>query len=274
MARFRRRPKIPFMGTLRCIEVDLATGFPTDQNDLKAEASITRTDGPEIDVRKYNSINLRAIPGAVGGDPFVLNIGGPDAEYYGCPNILNLDHFFEDALVISHNQSVAGRVRSELVLIPCEADYRNQALGLTTITVQALIYNEFEQRFSTSTKIRCFEKTFLSDIDTRPGPDGDAFSIFSVGTQGTLKGHTRLRSVAGLPSDPYDGRQIVGVLTEYWDSGLCVAPLGTEEGEGGRLPSLGSLSEHSRQEWGSGSASRQQLPSSQWGRGSTDPERA
>ena len=73
--------------------------------------------------------------------------------------------------------------------MPCEADYRFQSLGLITITVQFLIYNEFEQRFSTSTKIRCFEKTFLSDIDTRPGPDGDAFSISSVGTQGTLKGH-------------------------------------------------------------------------------------
>ena len=112
--------------------------------------------------------------------------------------------------------------------MPCEADYRFQSLGLTTITVQFLIYNEFEQRFSTSTKIRCFEKTFLSDIDTRPGPDGDAFSIFSVGTQGTLKGHSRIRSVAGLLSDPYDGRQIVGVLTEYWDSGHCVAGAGAE----------------------------------------------
>ena len=102
-------PEDPFMGTMRCIEVDLASGFPTDQNDLKAEATITRTNGPEIDVRKYNSINIRAIPGAVGGDPFVLNIGGPDAEYYGCPNILNLDHFFGGALVISHNQTLAGR---------------------------------------------------------------------------------------------------------------------------------------------------------------------
>jgi Cys-rich repeat protein len=53
----------------------------------------------------------------------------------------------------------------------------------------------------------------------------DSFSIFSVGVQGTLTGMSRLRSVAG--PDPnmtgYDGRTILAVLSENWDSGVCMA---------------------------------------------------
>ncbi len=86
--------------------------------------------------------------------------------------------------------------------------------------MQFLIFNEFEQRFSTSTKLTCYKDTPLSDIDTRPGPDGDVYSIFAVGVQGSLTGMSRLRAVAGPNTDGYNGRAILGILEENWASGV------------------------------------------------------
>src|SRR6185369_13714920 len=97
-------------------------------------------------------------------------------------------------------------------------------------TVQFLIYNEFEQRFSTSTKVDCYLETPLSDIDTRPGPEGDPFSIFNVGVQGTLTGMSRLRSVAGPNVDGYDGRAILALIGENWGAGTCGSAPGTAGG--------------------------------------------
>ena len=171
-----------------------------------------------IDVDKYNAIGIKAIEGRQTGAANVLNIGGPDAEYgvfnetvdpprfVGCPNILTLNHFFDGANVITHEESVQGQVNSDLTIVPCERDYLFQTANGLGTTVQFLIFNEFEQRFSTSTKVSCYKEIRLSDIDTRPGPEGDAFSIFSVGVQGTLTGMSRLRSVPGPNVDGYDGR--------------------------------------------------------------------
>jgi len=103
--------------------------------------------------------------------------------------------------------------------------------GVTT--AQYLVFNEFEQRFSTSTKVDCYLETPLSDIDTRPGPEGDPFSIFNVGVQGTLTGMSRLRSVAGPNVDGYDGRAILALIGENWGAGVCGANPGTA---GGSIP--------------------------------------
>lgn len=220
-------PEDPFTGELRCVEVDPGSEEPIDRNDLKGEATIVTaaTDDDEIDVRKYNGIGIPAIPGAQDGDPNTLNIGGPQAEYRGCPNVYTLDHFFEGAEVVTHANTVSGRVNSSLSIVPCAADFLNQDLNLASATIQFLIFNEFEQRFSTSTKVTCYREVQLADIDTLPGPAGNLFSIFSIGTQGTLTGQSRLRAVAGPNEDGYQGRAIMLVLTENWAAGICESDL-------------------------------------------------
>jgi hypothetical protein len=214
----------PFRGELRCIQLDVATELPADRNDLKAEATIITVgfgDAEAIDARKYNAYGIRAIEGAQDTVPEVLNIGGPQAEYLGCPNILTVDHFFDGAVVSTHQNNVVGPVVSTLTVVPCGADFNLQDLNLETAVIQFLIFNEFEQRFSTSTRVTCFKQVLLSDIDTRPGEDGNEFSIFSAGVQGTLTGQSRLRSVAGPDVDGYDGNTIVAILDESWADGEC-----------------------------------------------------
>ena len=202
-------PEVPFTGELLCIELDVGTGSPSDRNDYKGEATLIKTIRADIDVNKYNAIGIKAIEGRMIEPVNVLNIGGPDAEYGvfnetvdpprfgGCPNILTLNHFFDGANVLTHDREVQGEVNSELTIVPCERDYLNQTANGLFTTIQFLIFNEFEQRFSASTKVNCYKEVQLSDIDTVPGPGGNTTSIFSVGTQGTLTGMSRLRSVAG-----------------------------------------------------------------------------
>jgi len=224
-------PEDPFIGELRCIQLTPNQDIPADRNDLKGESTVLREFDGAMDARKSNAIGIKAIEGAQRDPIEVLNIGGPEAEYgmeaeggnpAGCPNIWTLNHFFEGAPVTHHTNAQSEQtqaVRSVLTLTPCAADMLLQQPG--SATIQFLIYNEFEQRFSTSTRISCYSAIPLSDIDTRPGPDGDRFSIFSIGTQGTLSGMSRLRSVEGPETDGYDARGILAVLTEQWGAGIC-----------------------------------------------------
>jgi len=219
----------PFIGELKCFQVDPdsldePSPTPVGNNELKAEATILRTL-PYVDARKYNAIGIPAVPDHPPDPSNVLNLGpchlegdigvcDDIANYNSCPAVLTLDHFFEGAHVITHAGDVNTPVNSTITLVPCSQDLSLQVPG--TATVQFLIYNEFEQRFSASTKLQCFKSVRLADIDTRPGPDGDAYSIFSIGTQGTLTGQSRLRPVAGPIGDEniFDANSILGILEE------------------------------------------------------------
>lgn len=237
-------PEVPFTGELICIEVDISSELPSDRNDFKGEAAIVTTVLENIDANKYNAIGIKAIEGRQVDPPGVLNIGGPDAEYGvfndtvdpprfgGCPNVLTLNHFFDGANVITHDNEVRGKVESELTIVPCARDYLTQTFNGPDITVQFLIFNEFEQRLSASIKVSCYKEIRLSDIGSiLPGPAGDATAPMNVGVQGTLTGMSRLRSVAGPNIDGYDGRGILALLTENWAAGVCEsAP--AQEGEG------------------------------------------
>jgi hypothetical protein len=125
---------------------------------------------------------------------------------------LIVNHFFDDADVVTHGGRVEGSVVSDLTVIPCGEDFRVQENNLGGAVMQFLVYNEFEQRFSTSTSFQCWREVQLSDIDTRPGPFGNAQSIFNVGVQGTLTGQSRIRPVEGSVF----GNTILGVLEEFW----------------------------------------------------------
>lgn len=203
-------PEDPFTGELKCFQVD-ENDNPVARNDIKGEATVFRNDDPVFDVAKYNAVGLKSTDVNDGND--TLCLGGteatedcPEPEYAGCPNVLILNHFFDNA-----PDPLTGFVSiTHLTLVPCSEDFLTQTTF--KITVQMLIFNEFEQRLSTSRRINCLEEFLLSDIDTRDTPDDNASSIFNIAVQGTLAGQTRLRSVQ--TSDTTHGTGIVGVAKE------------------------------------------------------------
>jgi hypothetical protein len=203
----------PFQGELKCVEVDDGEE-PVGRNDLKGEATIYRVQAtavpPVADTAAYNAIGIQAATGANGNDgDAVLELG---SEYAGCPAVLILDNFFDGA---SSPINTANTITTNLTLVPCTEDLRGLTPPVTT-AAQMLIYNEFEQRFSTSRRVSCFDDMELGDIDTRPGSGDNIYSIFAVGTQGTLTGQTRVRGVetseAGL------GHGLLGVAQEFHTS--------------------------------------------------------
>jgi hypothetical protein len=180
---------VPAIGELKCYVVD-GEGNPTDRNVLKGEATIVATDAffEPGDSAKYNAVGFRAIEGANNGDN-QLRLGGEGAEYDGCPNVLILNHFFDFAPNFAFDSP--NGVGTILNLVPCTENFVNQFP--TRVKAQYLVFNEFEQRFSTSSHVDCFFADFISLIDT-PDPTRSIFSVF-VG--GTITGQTRIRGVDG-----------------------------------------------------------------------------
>lgn len=210
----------PFRGELKCVQVD-ENDIPVVENDLKVEASIISTTvggGLATTAAAYNGVGFSAEEDGSGGatDPLCLGSLPPGspvgvecaATYAPCPGILHFEHFFENAVT-----ELGSRVNTDLTLVPCSEDLGEPAdQANLTITAQMLVYNEFEQRFSTNSRVQCYQATRLSDIDTQPGPAGDPFSIFNVGVQGTITGQTRIRGVRG--PDGELGYGLIGVGCE------------------------------------------------------------
>ena len=224
-------PEDPFIGELKCVEVDPSdftptAGFDPANNgggDLKGEATIVSatTDvgtTPTVDARKYNGIGLEST--TVNDKNDTLIVGGPGAEYNGCPNVIIMNHLFDNSTVVTHGGNVSGTIFSDLTVVPCSEDFRLQENNLGGATLQFLVFNEFEQRFSTSTSFSCFREVRLSDIDTRPGPTGDSQSIFNVAVEGTLGGQTRIRAVAG----PNRANGVLAIAESFWSSTTTAAP--------------------------------------------------
>jgi hypothetical protein len=207
----------PFIGELKCIEVD-KNGVPVASNDLKGEAEIVESNAGQIDVEGYNAIGIPAT-GSNNGD-YTLVLGGPNAEYSSCPNILILDHFFDGA-----NDPISGdSLTTELTLVPCSEDFQHQSV--IKITVQFLVFNEFEQRLSTSRPVTCFDDVKISNIDTR----SSANSIFNAAVMGTLTGQTRIRGV------PDSNAQCTAAGTPF----ACCTGSGTGTCNGTATNSLGA----------------------------------
>ena len=202
-----------FQGELKCIVVD-ASGHGAARNAVKGEAtiethlSLTTPEGQQQTpwLEKYNAVGIQAVDGDANGDG-VLELGGEANEYNGCPNVLVVDHFF-DTFDVERATSLTGAASngmgggagvaqiafdsiSELTLVPCNQDFRLQIPGRTV--AQFLVFNEFEQRFSTSRTVDCFFRRFLSTIDT----NDPSRSIFFSGVAGTTVGQTRIRGVSG-----------------------------------------------------------------------------
>ncbi len=198
-------PEVPFQGELRCIAID-NNGAPVGHNDLKGEALLEIVTAGRTDVASYNAIGIQAT-GASSGAANELIIGGSSAEYNGCPNYLILDHFFDtarDPIPGSDNT-----ITTQLVMVPCSTDFLRQIPG--SATAQFLVFNEFEQRFSTSKPVRCYDRTQLCRIGTTQCN----LSIFNVAVAGTLTGQTRVNPIRGT-SNPY-GAGLLGVAIELHD---------------------------------------------------------
>jgi len=104
------------------------------------------------------------------------------------------------------------RLATSLTLVPCTEDFEEQKPEIARTTAQFLVYNEFEQRFSTSIPIQCFKEIQLSAIET----SGDnSRSIFSAGVAGTLTGQTRIRGVENQLNSGRAGNTLLGVAEEF-----------------------------------------------------------
>lgn len=205
-------PETPFIGELRCVEVDpdsndrlplvcgaACTGQPTCPacaNDLIGQAVIQSVtlgvDYPTDDAADYNAVGLQALETNDGngylalGDP--ASPVGATNEYAPCPSVLVLNHLFDGAVDMVEPTLVT---QSSLTLVPCGLDIYTQTCR--SITAQFLVYNEFEQRMSTSRQVNCYLDTRLSSIDTSQ----PTRSIFSAGVAGTVAGQTRIQGVNG-----------------------------------------------------------------------------
>ena len=157
-------------------------------------------------------------------DPLVLNrclddskcsvTGDACVDDSDCQNTCEADKCNltgEDCTDDEDCDALVGRVRvaTDLTLIPCTQDFRTQNPALSRTTAQFLVFNEFEQRFSTSRPVECFKEVRLSNLDTA---ENDR-SIFSAGVGGSLTGQTRVRGV--VTTTEGGGNTLIGVVEEF-----------------------------------------------------------
>lgn len=222
-------PEDPFRGELKCLQVN-DDDEPVNENDLKAEATIVSTQlgtAPGITTAAaYNGIGFRSVNSGTlaAEDPICLGTAPPNVncagEYVPCPGVLHLEHFFENAPT-----GLGSVATTELTLVPCSEDLGDPTVSEGfSVTAQMLVYNEFEQRFSTSAAVQCYKSVRLSDIDTQLGNanNNDQFSIFSFGIQGTVTGQTRIKGVQGPQGNL--GYGILGVACENHSPLVAIGP--------------------------------------------------
>ncbi len=116
---------------------------------------------------------------------------------------------FEDADCVSSDYQV--RVATDLTLLPCTQDYEGRDLDLSRTVAQFLVFNEFEQRFSTSRTVDCFKEIQLSNMETAD----NSRSIFSAGVAGTLTGQSRIRGVVNDDNSGRGGNTLIGLAEEF-----------------------------------------------------------
>lgn len=112
------------------------------------------------------------------------------------------------------------RVATDLTLVPCTQDFEEIDLSNAERVVQYLVFNEFEQRFSTARKVSCFQEIRLSKIDGATPQDR---SIFSAGVAGTLTGQSRIRGVESTDGQTFakkSGYAFMAIAEEF----RCAGP--------------------------------------------------
>lgn len=229
-------PEDPFVGALKCIQFDPTQNPPApDQgatsNRLIGAALIEECEDSTcangVDIERYNAVgalfrNLDLThPGEVHLDGF---------QYEACPSTLILDHIFDNAPDPLATDLFPGTVLTDLTLVPCGDDFLRQEPG--SATAQYLVFNEFEQRFSTSKKVECFFERQLSLIDTGTSTR----SIFSFNVQGSLVGQTRIRGVGNSST----GHGLLGVARTDFGPSAPAARIGVDAGVAFNLQQSGN----------------------------------
>lgn len=202
----------PFIGELKCIQANSDNRLPHPcqsaaecRNDLTGHAAITSNPTPGFgDVASYRATGLENVRSNADNSLIIGGDAGSTAEYEPCAEILVMDFVYDGAI-----DPISGSLEAstELTLVPCTQDFRGQTTPPTT--AQFLVYNEFEQRLSTSRRVECLLDTPISLIDTsQPGN-----SIFSVNVGGTITGQARIRGIgSGLT-----GVAVLGLATDFAD---------------------------------------------------------
>lgn len=183
-----------FIGELKCIQVDRDSRLPAPcqgtacRNDLEGAATLTKLEEGQIDTRKYDAVGLRATDINNGDNRLVIGGDPADAEYQPCAEVLVFNHLFDGAI-----DPISGiwAANSELSLVPCTQDLLLQRIP--QVTAQFLVFNEFEQRLSTSVQVNCLLDRPISRIDTSQ----PLRSIWNANVTGTVAGQTRITGVGG-----------------------------------------------------------------------------
>ena len=173
-------PVADFEGELKCVEIT-ESGSPITGNHLKGEATVKvvndiAADDVVGDVSKYNAVGILGNPDAQPANPLLLD----GHDYDPCPAKLILNNF----------STLPGTRTTELTLVPCSEDFENQVAS--RVTVQFLVTNEFEERFSASTTVNCYLSTELTTIDSPTSPNS---SVFSYQVLGSLAAQTEITPI-------------------------------------------------------------------------------
>ena len=219
-------PPVPedvlFVGELKCVAVN-ELGLPRLANFVYGTATLVSTSGGPVDAQSYNAVGIKArgFCDGFGNGPFcdsdadcdpgvpciaepdifidsdILQMGSIDDQtpFQGCAETLILDHVFDgapDPIVPDPGNPLSGGIFvTDLTLVPCTEDFATGTANLGRSTAQFLVFNEFEQRFSTTEQVTCFDETLLSNLDTTD----NVRSIFSINVSGTIAGQSRINAV-------------------------------------------------------------------------------
>jgi len=196
-----------FEGSLRCVTVD-ESERPIGVNALTGEATII--DRASGTTRKYSGTGIQGYAANNGDNVLLLN----ETEYAACPRVLLLNHFFDGAPDPVLDSPIATR----LTFVPCSIDIENSVPGAATLQFE--VFNEFEQRLSTSLPVDCYADIALTSIDRASQPE---LSIFSFALQGTLVGLSRIRPVIDARTNT--GRGMLAIAEELREGGSIVSSI-------------------------------------------------
>ena len=168
----------PFFGPgeLKCAVIPPENQLDLEfHNTIQGRATVYSSSGRTI---SYGAVGFQRLsPGDFTG---VVSLDG--RTYAQCPDKLHFD-------VLADQPTATTPTTSDLILVPCSQDLLLQVPA--TITVQFLIVNEFEQQFSTSISVTCFNRQALSAISgslLRSTLGTDTAHLIIRGSNGPLLG--------------------------------------------------------------------------------------
>lgn len=209
-------PVSGFEGELKCVEVT-ASDEPFTGNHLKGEATISAVTANDSgdpsswltygDVEKYNAVGILGNPDQT---PSSNTLPLDGVVYDACPAKLFMNFLANGGVdpVVDQYVHINSSVNSKLTLVPCSEDFETQTP--TKTTVQFLVTNAYEERFSASTTVDCYLSTFLTQIDSPTVPPSQsANSVFSIAVLGTPVATAQITPVTSTSGSAH---AVVGIL--------------------------------------------------------------